>query len=122
MADKVRPPGFTQDVGTDTRSIAGDSVEVQRVDEQGGTAIASNQISIATTATQIAAARETRKRIALVNKGGRDVYIGAAGVTASTGRLLAFGDPPMEILTTAAVFGIVDIGSGSIHYVEVYDS
>lgn len=124
MADNVAiTAGSGTIVATDERTINSSSVHIQRVDEQGATAIASGQAAPTTSSgsTAIASARETRKRIVLVNHGIVDVYIGATGVTTSTGLKLAVG-ASVTLYTTAAVYGVTASGTGAIHYIEEYDA
>lgn len=122
MADNVAiTAGSGTTVGTDERTIAATLVQVQRVDEQGSTAIAAGQVSCTTAATSIAAARDTRKAIVLVNRSTTAVFIGPSGVTTSTGLQLNQNDS-ITIRTTAQVFGIVSLGTATVHYIEEYDA
>lgn len=122
MADNVAiTAGSGTTVGTDERTIAAVAVHVQRTDEQGGSSIANGQAAPTTTAANIVAARDTRKRLVLVNHGSVDVYVGIATVTAANGVKIPPG-ASLTIHTTAAVQGITAAGTGSIHFVEEYDS
>ena len=122
MADNVGiNTGTGATAATDERTIAGAAVHVQRVDEQGSTAIANGQVTPTNVAANIVAARDTRKRLILVNHGSVDVYIGTATVTTANGLKLPPG-ASITLRTTAAVQGITSSGNGVIHYVEEYDS
>lgn len=121
MADNVAiTAGSGTTVATDERTIAATAVQVQRVDEQGSTAIAAGQVSCSTTATSIAAARDTRKAIVIVNRGTNALYVGPSGVTTTTGFQLNQNDA-ITIRTTAQVFGIVATATSTAHFVEEYD-
>lgn len=123
MADNVQvTQGSGTKVGTDERTIAAEVVHIQRVDEIGAQAWAAAQNSTTTTtAAQIVAARDTRKRVVLVNQGTVDIYLGASsGVSASNGLLLKINASVM-LRTTAAIFGITASGTAVVHYWEEYD-
>lgn len=124
MADNVAiTAGTGTTVATDERTINSTSVQVQRVVDQGGTAFAQNQITVDTTAggVTIAAARETRKSILVVNRGAVDIYIGTGSVTTSNGFLLRQNDG-IKLETTAEVKGITASSSSTAHYTEEYDA
>jgi phenylpyruvate tautomerase PptA (4-oxalocrotonate tautomerase family) len=124
MADNVSiTPGQGALVGTDQRTISGSSVHVQRVDEQGATAIASAQVAVGTSATLLAAARDTRKAILVFvdDAASGPVYVGGAGVTTGTGVKVSAGHA-LEIATTAAVYGVVSSGSVTVYVLEEYDA
>ena len=91
--------------------------------DYGGGTIATGQVSVATTAggTLICAARATRRSITIVNLGTTDVYIGASGLTTSTGLLLLGAKGAAITLETAAeIYGIVGSGTQSVSYIEEY--
>lgn len=122
MADNVAiTAGSGTTVATDERTINSASVHVQRVDEQGATAIASGQVAPTNSAATVVAARETRKRVVLVNHGTVDVYVGPATVTSSNGLKIAPG-AALTLYTTALIQGITASGTGAVHYVEEYDA
>jgi hypothetical protein len=124
---QVDNAGLTDyDVHTDERSIGGATKHVQRVGEIGNTALANGQVNISSTAATIAAARETRKSLLIINQQTVPVWIGVATVTSANGVRL---DPGASIVltTTALVQGITSAaytGSGDalVQYVETYDS
>jgi hypothetical protein len=124
MADNVAvTPGQGALVGTDLRTISGDPVHVQRVDEQGSTAVATAQVTVGTSATVLAAARETRKAVlvAVDASASKPVYVGGVGVTTGTGVKLAAGEA-LEVRTTAALYGVVSSGSVTVYVMEEYDA
>jgi hypothetical protein len=86
--------------------------------------IATSQSSPGTTATLLVAARTGavgtgRATVTLKNFGSATVYVGASGVTTSTGFPLAGGDG-MSVDATSAIYGIVSGGTGSIAALEAY--
>lgn len=124
MADNVAiTAGSGTTVGTDERTINAVAVQVQRVNEQGSTAIATGQVTPTTGAATLVAARDTRKRLLLVNNGTVDCYIGPATVTTANGMLLPVGYS-IVLHTTALVQAIIASGTmtGAVHYLEEYDS
>jgi hypothetical protein len=124
LADNVAiTAGSGTTVGTDERTINSVAVQVQRVDEQGSTAIGTSQVTPTTTAATLIAARDTRKRLVLTNKGNVDCYIGPATVTTSNGIILEVGYT-RTLYTTALVQAIIASGTmtGAVHVLEEYDS
>lgn len=126
MADNIDiTPGTGKTVASDERTIAAQTVHVQRVNEQGATAIAAGQVDVTNSTTQIVAARDTRKRLVLVNRQNVAVYVGATAATTSMLRL----DPgeSVTIHTTSRVDGITSAAHTAtsdekVHYLEEYDS
>lgn len=89
--------------------------------QKGTATVANGQISVATTNTQIVAARTGRGRVTITNLGTTDVFIGATGVTTTTGQLLAgTKGASITLHTSAAIFGIVGTGNQSVSYIEEY--
>jgi hypothetical protein len=122
MADNVAiTAGSGTSVGTDERTINSVTVQVQRVDEQGSTAIANGQVAPTSTAATLVAARDTRKRLVLLNAGTVDVYVGIATVTTANGFKLVPGSS-LTLYMQALIQAITASGTGAIHYVEEYDS
>jgi hypothetical protein len=122
VADNVAvTAGSGTSVATDERTIASTTVHVQRVDEICSTAFATGQVAPTGTAGTLLAARETRKRVTFCNRGTVDCYLGPATVTTANGILLKPGDS-IDMFTTALIQAITSSGTGSIHYVEYYDS
>lgn len=124
MADNVAiTAGSGTTVGTDERTINSVTVQVQRVDEQGSTAIANGQVSVDTTSggVTVAAARDTRKSLLLRNQGTVAIYVGQGTVSSANGLLVNPGEALM-IQTTAAVKAIAASSSATVGYIEEYDS
>lgn len=124
MADNVAiTAGTGTNVGTDERTIAATAVHVQRVNEQGSTAIASGVASVTTTSGQAVAARETRKRVVLLalSSNTATIDIGASGVASGSGFPLEPG-ASVALCTTAAIHADAASGTQSLAYVEEYDS
>jgi hypothetical protein len=92
----------------------------------GSGAFTTAQASPGTSATSIVAARTGSPgtgRIAaiIINMSTTPVYIGASGVTTSTGSYLAgVIGATIVIPTQAAIYGIVSSGTGSVSVMEIY--
>lgn len=124
MADNVAiTAGSGTTIGTDERTINSVAVQIQRVNEQGSTAIANGQVSVDTTSggVTVAAARDTRKSILIRNQGTVAVYVGQGTVSSTNGLLVNPGEALM-IQTTAAVKAIAASSSATCGYIEEYDS
>ncbi|MEO6604360.1 MAG: hypothetical protein ABIN55_01980 [Aeromicrobium sp.] len=124
MADNVTiSAGTGTSIGTDERTINAVAVQVQRVDEQGATAIATGQIVVTTTAATFVAARDTRKRLIIRNNASTDCWIGPATVTTANGFRLEVG-ASITLYTTALVQSIIASGTmlGDVDYIEEYDA
>ena len=125
MADNVAiTAGSGTTVATDERTIAAVTAHVQRVDEQGSQNTAAAQTTISNTSAAIAAARDTRKRIVIVNRQTVAVFVSSETATTSKFRLEP-GDS-LTLYTTAAVNGITAAaytasGDAKVHYIEEYD-
>ena len=83
--------------------------------------IAAGQVSVASTATMIVAARTGRKEVTIVNNSTTAVYLGVSSVTSSSGLLLAgvVGEG-ITITGGAAIYGATATGSETVSYLEVY--
>lgn len=89
--------------------------------QQGAANIATSQVTANATATQLAAQRTGRGAITIMNLGTTPVYLGAAGVTASTGILLpGTAGASVTIPTSAAVFGVASTGTQGVAVLETY--
>lgn len=127
MADGVAiTAGAGTNVHTDERTINSTSGHIQRVDEIGGSAFANGQVTVTNSATTIAAARETRKSLLIVNRQTVAIWVGLTTVTTANGVRLDPGDS-ITITTTALVQGITaaaysGTGDALTQYVETYDS
>jgi hypothetical protein len=90
----------------------------------GAASLATSQASIGATAASIVAARTGavgigRIAVTLYNNGSATVYVGASGVTTSTGIPLAPG-AALTLNTTAAVYGIAASGTQTIGVLETF--
>ena len=83
--------------------------------------IATAQVSVGATATQIVGARARRESVTIVNHGTTDVYIGGPAVTTSTGLLLLGTKGASVVLDgSIAIYGIVATGSQTVSCLESY--
>lgn len=83
--------------------------------------LATAQATVGTSATQIVAARGSRVAVTIVNSGTTDVFVGAAGVTATTGILLpGTKGASITIPTNAAIFGVVGTGTQVVSALETF--
>lgn len=125
MADNVAiTAGAGTTVGTDERSINSTNVQVQRVDEQGSTAIATAQSNVTNSAATLIAARDTRKRVVIINRQAAAIFVGPATVSTANGVQIDPG-ASLTLYTTALVQGITAAGSAAgdkTHTLEEYDS
>ena len=89
--------------------------------EGSSASIATAQVSVASTATLVAAARTGRGAVIVTNLGAVAVYLGAAGVTTSTGTLLpGVVGASVTIPTSAEIYGVDATGTQAVSVVEVY--
>lgn len=127
MADDIAiTAGSGTTVATDERTIAAVTKHVQRVDEQGSTAIAADDVSVTTTSGSAIAARDTRKQVVILASGDNtaDIYVGPSGVDAATpanGFRLRPG-ASVTLRTTAAIHADAVSGTQTLYYIESYDS
>ena len=126
MPDNVSLSSPTGTAATDERTIHSTTVQVPRVTEIANTAMANGQVTISNTAATIAAARETRKSLLVINQQTVAVWVGIATVTTSNGVRLDPG-ASLVLTTTALVQGITSAaysssGDATVQYVETYDS
>jgi len=122
LADNVDITAGTGTViGTDERTINSVAVQVQRMDEIGSSALANGQVAPTSSAATLVAARDTRKRLILENVGQTAVWIGIATVTTANGLMLPIG-ASITLRTTALVQAITASGTGSVAYIEEYDT
>lgn len=125
MADGVDvTPGSGKTIATDERTIAATTQHVQRVGEIGATSIAASQVEVSNSSTTLSAARDTRKRLVLVNRQTVPVFIELTTATTSDLRL----DPgdSITLYTTGAVAGITSaaytaVGDAKVHVIEEFD-
>lgn len=124
MADNVAiTAGSGTIVGTDERTINSVAVHVQRVVDQGASAVASGQTTVTTTSAQKVAARDTRKSVTIRadDANTANVYVGASGVSDTTGYELIPG-AEITLETTAAIHCDTTTGTQNIQYEEEYDA
>ena len=125
MADNVAvTPGSGTNIATDERTIAATTVHVQRVVDSGTQNIAAAQVTVTNSSTQIAAARDTRKRIIIINYQTVPVFIEQTTATTSDLRLNP-GDS-ITLCFTGEIDGITSAaytasGDAKVHYIEEYD-
>ena len=102
------------------------AINPTNVEQVGTAAFAATQVSVANTATSILAARTGdvgtgRACATITNTSTVAVYIGASGVTTSTGAYLAgVAGASITICTQAALYGIVATGTETVSVVETY--
>lgn len=95
----VADPEYTRRVGTGT--------------------IATNQVSVGTSATLIAAARSGRQSIVITLTAATVLYVGTSGVTTGNGLFVAgVVGQTITLETAAAVYGIVASGTLTVSYLE----
>lgn len=91
------------------------------VQQLGAGAVATGQVSVGTSATQIVAARAGRRNVCVTNTGTTVVYLGAGAVTTATGDYLTgVAGTKACYDTQAAIFGVVGTGTQAVSYVENY--
>lgn len=126
MADNVPvTAGSGTNIASDERTIAATTVQVQRVGEIGSATAATAQVTISNTSAAIAAARDTRKRITIVNYQTVPVFVNP-GTTATTSDFRLNPGDAITLYTTVAVNGITSAaytasGDAKVHYIEEYD-
>jgi hypothetical protein len=126
LADNVAvTAGSGTNIATDERTIAAATVHVQRVGEIGSATGAVGQVTISSTSADIAAARDTRKRIIIINYESVPVFVDP-GATATTSDLRLNPGDSLTLYTTVAVKAITSAaytasGDAKVHYIEEYD-
>lgn len=85
------------------------------------TAFSASQVTVDTSADLLVASNSSRKALGIINTGSVTVYIGASGVTASTGWPVAAGAQfTMDTLvSTAAIYGITASSSAVVAVLEL---
>jgi hypothetical protein len=116
--------GTTKDIATDERTVAATTVHLQRVIDSGASNIAAAQVTVTNSSTTLASARDTRKRIVIVNRQTVPVFIEMTTATTSDFRLEP-GDS-LTLYTTAKIDGITSAaytasGDAKVHVIEEYD-
>lgn len=126
MADNVAvTAGSGTNIATDERTIAATTVHIQRVGEIGSGTGADGQTTISNSSTAIAAARDTRKRIVIVNRQTVPIFVAPAGTATTADFRMEPGDT-LTLYTTVAVNAITAAaytasGDAKVHYLEEYD-
>lgn len=120
MADKVATP--YADVATDTRTIGGQVVEVQRYSKLGASAIFPARITVNQAGASIAA-RDTRQRIVLfgLRTNTAVVDVVQSGQEVGTGFPIEAGGT-LTLETTAAILLDTTVDGQVIAYVEEYET
>jgi hypothetical protein len=99
----------------------GSSAPIAVTTTTSSSTIATNQVTIGTTATQVVPVRSGRSAVKITNLGTVDIFCGAAGVTTTTGDLLAgVKGGALTIPSGAAVFCVVATGTQAISFMETY--
>lgn len=125
MADNVAiTAGSGTTISTDERTISAVAQHVQRVAPHGTPNITAAQVTISSTSAAIAAARDTRHSIVIVNRQTVAVFIDDATATTSAFRL----DPgdSVTLFTGAVINGITAAaytasGDAKVHVIETHD-
>lgn len=87
---------------------------------KGSGSIATAQVSVGTTSTQIVGARSGRGSVKITNLGTNDVYIGNTGVTSTTGDLLpGTKGASITIPANIAIFGVATAAQ-AVSVMEVF--
>lgn len=122
MPDTVPLPAVSGKVATDTRTIDGQEVEVQRVGVIGSTAIHAARAAVTTISAEAVPARATRRVVTLLalETNTADVDVGEAGVAAGAGFPLAPG-AAKDLFTTAAIHADTAAGNQVLAYIEEYE-
>lgn len=125
MADDVAiTAGSGTTIATDERTIASAAKHVQRVAPHGAPNITVGQVTVTNSSTQIAAAKDTRHSILIVNYQTVPVYIDDG--TATTGAFRLDPGASITLFTGAVINGITSaaysaVGDAKVHYIEVHD-
>ena len=126
MADNVAvTAGTGTNMATDERTIAATTVHVQRVGEIGAATGAVGQVTISNTSADIAAARDTRKRIIITNRQLVPIFVDP-GATATTSDFRLEPGDAITLYSTLAIKAITSAaysasGDAKVHYIEEYD-
>jgi len=126
LADNVAvTAGAGTNIATDERTIAATTVHVQRVGEIGSASGATGQVEISNSTTAVAAARDTRKRIVIINRQSVAIFVDP-GPSATTSDLRLEPGDALTLYTTVAINAITAAaytasGDAKVHYIEEYD-
>lgn len=87
----------------------------------GSASLSTGQVSVASTDTVVVASRAGRAAVNVVNHGTTDVFLGATGVSITTGVLLAgVVGANITVPTSGAVYGITAGGTQTVSFMEVF--
>lgn len=104
--------------GSDMSVVRGNN-QGMNVNAIGGAAIATGQVSVGTSPTLIVAARPGRQEVTVTPTASTVFYVGATGVTTTTGLYVPAGQS-VTIKTGAAVYGVVASGTLLVSEIELY--
>lgn len=115
----VTADGSTKTVGANGTSAA-TAANPAPTRDYGSASIATSQVAVGTSATQIVAARSGRLAVTVTMLGAGDIFLGASGVTVSNGTLLlGTKGSSVTVPTQAALFGIGAAGQ-SVSVLETF--
>lgn len=109
--------GYQDPVTNNGFTARGDTIGAHVV-SKGGASIATGQISVGTTATQVVAARTGRQKVTLSPTSSTVYYVGSTGVTTTTGLYVPAGGT-ITLDTAAAIFA-VGAAALTISYIEFF--
>jgi hypothetical protein len=119
-AGAAQPIGYVASDGVNTVAVTA-ATPLPTTAPASAANIAPNQVSIATTATLIAAARPGRQTITVEQLGATAVYLGGAGVTTGTGAWLpGVAGSSITLNFSGALYGITASGSEAVAEYELY--
>ena len=99
---------------------AGDPLQIRSAG--GATSIASTQVAVGTTATQVAPARAGRTQIIVTVDAAVRCAFGPAGVTLATGfPLQPVAGATLTLSASAAVFGVCATAATNVGYIEAFN-
>lgn len=120
IASAVANSDGSQDLGGVNGTSVATAVNPVPTRGYGAAAIATSQVSVGTSATQIVPARSGRVAVTITMVGAADVWVGATGVTVSNGALLlGTKGSSITIPTQSAVFGIAGTAQ-TVSVLETY--
>ncbi|MCW2276389.1 hypothetical protein GJ654_18855 [Rhodoblastus acidophilus] len=101
------------------QGAASATIGVIPVSQSSGQSIATAQRTIGVTASQIVAARTSRRAVTIANWGATDIYVGNPDVTTSTGARIPPGRA-RTVETSAAIYGISGSAGQAADALETY--
>jgi monoamine oxidase len=92
-----------------------------RVTDVASTNWSTSQVSVGSTPTLIAAARNGRNAVVVTNVGTTTVYLGGSSVSTSTGAYLAGAVGAAKVVPySGAVYAVVAVGTQTVTVEELY--